>query len=61
MPECTCPADYRGIPDGKRVWLIEPDAVLQKKQGRVIPGPGVHVYHADCPVHGYAVIEEEKQ
>jgi len=61
MEGCTCPADYRGIPESKRVWLIEPPAVLQKKQGRVIPGPGVHVFHADCPLHGYVHKEEEAE
>lgn len=61
MAECSCPSDWRSIPEGKRVWLIEAAAVLQKRNGKVIPGPGVHVYSADCLVHGYSVIEKEAE
>jgi len=60
MADCSCPVEWRGIPEGKRMWLIEPNAALQKRNGKVIPGPGVHVYNADCPVHGYSEIEKEE-
>lgn len=60
MDGCTCPNDYRAIPEGKRMWVIEPGAAVEKRKGKVIPGPGVHVNHADCPVHGYAVLEKEE-
>lgn len=42
------------------MWVIEPGAAVEKRKGKVIPGPGVHVNHADCPVHGYAVLEKEE-
>lgn len=60
MDGCICPNDYRAIPDSKRVWLIEPQAVVGKHKGRVVPGPGVHVVHADCPEHGYSVLEKDE-
>lgn len=58
MPECICPDEYRDIPSDKRVWLFEPGAGPVKKNGRVVPGPGAHIFHADCPMHGYSVIKE---
>lgn len=59
MNACTCPEDHRAIPEGERVWVIEPTATLLKRNGRLIPGPGVYVFGAGCPVHGYTVIEKE--
>lgn len=57
MTTCTCPEDRQMIDSGDRVILIPPDA--EKRQGNMVvrDASKVVIYHKDCPLHGYSVVE----
>lgn len=59
MADCTCPDDGQKVPAARRVVLFEPGAVIRDGSTTARDPSRVHIYHADCPVHGYRVISEE--
>jgi hypothetical protein len=60
MSLCICPDDPQKVSSDKRVYLYEPDASRRDGMTTVTDTSKVHIFHADCPVHGYTVLEDEK-
>ena len=61
MSACTCPQDAKRIPSDRRLYLFEPGAVWREGTTTKKDQSKIHLYHADCPVHGYTVVSEEEQ
>lgn len=61
MCRCSCPSDPREIPPRKRVEVIEPGAILAEGRKPRLDRSRVHTFHADCPVHGYTVLDVEEK
>jgi len=63
MSECTCPKDGREIDRDYRVYVYSPEAdvTVMTQQGpeRRVDGNQVHIFHKDCPKHGYKVLNDE--
>jgi hypothetical protein len=59
MSACTCPEDRQTVPSSKRVLLLEPGAVRKVGNMTQTDRSKVHIFSADCPVHGYSVIDPE--
>lgn len=63
MTNCTCPSDGRTIDKAERVYVYEPTADVQimtpHGPQRQLDASKVHIFHKDCPVHGYKVIGEK--
>lgn len=60
MGLCICPVDQQKVPSEKRVYLYEPESVRREGPVTVTDQSRVHIFHADCPVHGYKVLVETK-
>jgi hypothetical protein len=59
MAECSCPENWKAIPPDRRVTLVEPDSHRIVDNVRVVDKSKVHVWHADCPIHGFSEIDKE--
>ena len=60
MSKCICPEDGRLIDSVNRVIVIEPGAEVREGNKVTRDRSKVHIFHKDCPVHGYRVIEENE-
>jgi hypothetical protein len=60
MTSCTCPKDPRTVHSTKRVYLYEPGAVFRDGPLKKTDSTKVHIFSADCPLHGYTVLEPEE-
>lgn len=56
---CTCPDDPRTIPKEDRVELVEPNAVIFVDGKKIVDRTKFHVFHRNCPIHGYSEILDE--
>lgn len=61
MTVCTCPSDGQKVPSTKRVIVIEPDAIVRRGNTVFKDRSKVHIFHADCPVHGYTLLNPEEK
>ena len=58
--KCSCPEKRREeIRRDDRVYVIGPKADVVNGANRTINMDHIEIYHKDCPVHGYKVIEDE--
>ncbi len=58
MTTCTCPDNRQTIDSGDRVILIPPDAEVRQGNMVMRDPSKVVIYHKDCPLHGYSVVED---
>ncbi len=64
MSECTCPEDGRMVNRDDRVYLYEPGADVisvmpNGQQHRHLDASKVHIFHKECPQHGYKDVTDE--
>lgn len=64
MSDCTCPDDGREVDRDNRVYVYGPkaDVTIMTQQGpqRQLDASQVHIFHKDCPQHGYEVLNDEQ-
>ncbi len=58
MPDCSCPTDRGTISREKRVEYHLPGAFTRSGNVVTRDSSKIIIFHADCPVHGYSVVEE---
>ncbi len=58
MLECSCPTNRGNIPSDKRVEYHLPGAFIRSGNVVMRDASKIIIFHADCPVHGYTIVEE---